>query len=108
MSARWFVAPVHTKILKLKNNYLKNISDGNKILYKKQRSYCWFLLRKSKTKYYENLDEEKVSDNKLFWKVIKPSLPDKSYVKEQINGRKRGNFKEGFREQILKILTMEI
>ena len=55
------------------------------MLYKKQRNYCVSLLRKGKTNYYANLDEEKVSDNKLFWKVIKPSLSDKSCAKEQIN-----------------------
>ena len=55
------------------------------MLYKKQRNYCVSLLRKSKTNYYANLDEKKVSDNKLFWKVIKPSFSYKSCVKEQIN-----------------------
>ena len=55
------------------------------MLYKKQRNYCVYLLKKSKTSYYANLDEKKVSDNKLFWKVIKPSLSDESSVKEQIN-----------------------
>ena len=55
------------------------------MLYKKQRNYCVSLLRKSKTNYYANLDAKKVSDNKLFWKVIKPSLSDKSCAKEQIN-----------------------
>ena len=43
------------------------------------------LLSKSKTNYYANLDEKKVPDKKLFWKVIKPSLSDKSCVKKQIN-----------------------
>ena len=63
----------------------KNKTDANRISYKKQRNYSVSLLRKSKTNYYANLDEKKVSDNKLFWKVIKPSLLDKSSVKEQIN-----------------------
>ena len=40
------------------------------------------LLRKSKSNYYANLDEKEVSDDKLFWRVIKPSLLDKSRVKE--------------------------
>ena len=31
-----------------------------------------------------------MSDNKLFWKVIKPSLLDKSCVKEQINLVEKG------------------
>ena len=54
------------------------------MIYKKQRNYCVSLLRKSKANYYANVDEKKVSDNKLFWKVKKPSLLDKSCVKEQI------------------------
>ena len=70
---------------KLRNNYLKNKSDANRMLYKKQRNYCVSLLRKSKTCYCAKLDEKKVSDNKLFWKVIKLSLSDKLCVKEQIH-----------------------
>ena len=31
-----------------------------------------------------------MSDNKLFWKVIKPSLLDKSCAKEQINLVEKG------------------
>ena len=73
------------KRLKLRNNYLKNKADANRMLFKKQRNYCVSLLRKSKTNYYANLEEKKVSDNKLFWKVIK-------------FGRKRGNFKNRYRD----------
>ena len=32
----------------------------------------------------------KVSDNKLYWKVIKPSLSNKSCVKDQINLVEKG------------------
>ena len=60
------------------------------MLYKKQRNYYVSVLIKSKTNYYANLDEKKVSDNKLFWKVIKPSFSDKSRVKEQINLVEKG------------------
>ena len=70
---------------KLRKNYLKNKTDANKMLYKKQKIYCVSILRKSKTNYYANLDEKKISDNKRFWKVIKPSLLDKLCAKEQIN-----------------------
>ena len=59
------------KRLKLRNNYLKNKTNVNRIPYKKQRNYCVSLLRKSKNNYYGDLDEKKVSDNKPFWKVIK-------------------------------------
>ena len=78
------------KSSRLRNNYLKNKTDSKRMLYKTQRNYCVSLLRKSKTNYYANLDAKKVSDNKLFWKVIKPSLSDKSCAKEQINLVEKG------------------
>ena len=39
-------------------------------LYTKQRNYCVSLLRKTKKASYENLDERKVSDNKLWKKSL--------------------------------------
>ena len=51
---------------RLRNKYLKNNNEENRKLHTKQRNYCVFLLRKTKTTCYENLDERKSSDNKLF------------------------------------------
>ena len=42
------------------------------------------LLRKSKKVYYSNLDEKKVTDNKTFWKTIKPFLSDKIVSREKV------------------------
>ena len=75
---------------KLRNNFLQNKTDANRMLYKNHRNYCVSLLRKSKTNYCPNLDEKKVSNSKLFRKVIKSSLSDKSCVKEQINLVEKG------------------
>ena len=55
---------------KLRNNYLKNKTDANSMLYKKQRNYCVSLSRKNKNNYSANLDEKNLSDNKLSWKVM--------------------------------------
>ena len=62
---------------KLHNKYLKNNNKENRKLYTKQRHYRVSLLRKTKKAYYENLDQRKVSDNRLLWKTIKPSLSKK-------------------------------
>ena len=40
---------------RLCNNFLRNRTEDNKILYNRQRNYCASLLRKSKRGYYENL-----------------------------------------------------
>ena len=42
------------------------------------------MLRKIKKIYYENLDERKFSDNKLFWKTVKLSLSEKFNASERI------------------------
>ena len=53
---------------RLSNNFLKNRTEENEILYNRQRNYCASLLRKSKRRYYENLNIKNVTDSKLFWK----------------------------------------
>ena len=59
------------------NKYLRNKTDKNKRKYTKQRNYCVSLLRKSKREYYSNLDVKNITDNKTFWKTVKPFLSDK-------------------------------
>ena len=43
------------------------------------------LLKKAQKKYYQNLDEKNVIDNKKLWKTLKPLLSDKSVSREKIN-----------------------
>ena len=62
---------------KLKNNFNNKRTETAKIAFKKQRNHCTSLFRKAKREYYRNLNPSKVSDNKLFWKMIKPAFSDK-------------------------------
>ena len=65
---------------RLRKIFLKDRYEENKTKYSKQRSYCVSLLRKSKSECFGNLNEKKkkkISDNKTFWKTIKPFLSDK-------------------------------
>ena len=90
---------------RLRNIFLKNRSEENKINYNKQRNLCVTLLRKSKKQYYQNLSVENVCDNKKFWKVVKPLLSNKIMSSEKIalvEGTK--NFKNG--KETAKVLTM--
>ena len=64
----------HTK---LKNIYHKNPSDRNLLKFRKQRNYCVKLLIKTKKDYYENLNINFITDNRKFWKYIKPPFSDK-------------------------------
>ena len=60
-----------------RNKYLGNKTDENKRKYTRQRNYCVSLLRKTKREYYSNLDVKNITDNKTFWKIVKPFLLDK-------------------------------
>ena len=57
---------------RLRNIYPKNRSDNNKREYNKQRNYYVSLLLKTKTNYYANLNEKDLTDNKQFWRTVKP------------------------------------
>ena len=68
---------------RLRNNFLRNRPDENKSKYSRQRNYCVSLLRKTR-KNYSNLNEKKITDNKTFWKTIKPFLSNKTPSDEKI------------------------
>ena len=56
---------------RLRNKYLKNKMEENRLLYTEQRNKCVSLLRKTKINYYENLDEKGITYNKIFWETAK-------------------------------------
>ena len=84
--------PFMTKVLrkaimlrsKMRNRLNKVRSVTNSDAYKKQRNLCTSLLRNSKKKYYGNLNPKIVTDNKKFWKNIKPLFSDKSIISKSV------------------------
>ena len=69
---------------KLRNKYLKDPSAANKFFYSKQRNWCVSLLRKEKKKYFANLNEKDITDNKKVWQTIKAFLSEKTKSSEKI------------------------
>ena len=65
------------KSSKLNNNFNKNRNHENWCKYKTQRNYCVNLLRKSKKQYFSNINVSDVTDNKSFWKSVKPYFSNK-------------------------------
>lgn len=57
-----------------RNNFLKNRTDTNRRLYRKQINYC-FAFKKNQKRYYGNLNERCVTNDKLFWKIVENTLP---------------------------------
>ena len=68
---------------KLRNNFLQNRSEEKRISYTKQRSFYVSLLKKTKKRYHENLNQKFMLDDKLFWKTVKPLLSDKVTGKDK-------------------------
>ena len=68
----------------LKNRYNKNHNYENWYLYKKQRNFCVSLLRKTKRNYFKNVKIQDITDNKKFWKTIRPYFSDKGYNQTKI------------------------
>ena len=74
---------------KLKNIYNKKRADVNWTNYKRQRNFCVTLLRSTKKEYFQNLNVKDLSDNKKFWKAIKPYFSNKGLIQIKCYLRKR-------------------
>ena len=67
------------KKTELQNRYFKIRATENLKLFKRQRNFCSRLYKRERKKYFNNLDLNKTTDNRLFWKTVKPLLPDKGF-----------------------------
>ena len=85
-------APFITKTLRkevmkrsrLRNKSLNTKRENDRKAYNKQRNYVVSLLRKEKKDFYGNLDISKVTDNRVFWKIVKPKISDKVKIRSKI------------------------
>ena len=72
------------KRTRLKNKFIKYRCERNKRAYNAQRNLCVSLVRKAKKEYFDNLDLRNVTDNKKFWKTVKPFFTDKGMNHDKI------------------------
>ena len=63
---------------RLRNKFLNTKSDLDAKACNKQRNYVVSLLRKEKKEFYDNLNTSVLTENKTFWKTVKPFLTEKS------------------------------
>ena len=66
------------KSSRLRNKFLNTKSDLDRKAYNRQRNYVVSLLRKEKKEFYGNLNTSVLTENKTFWKTVKPFLTKKS------------------------------
>ena len=69
---------------RLKNKYNKNKTAENWDAFRRQRNLCVKMTRKAKRNFYNQIDISAVTDNKRFWKTVKPFISDKSSSKSRI------------------------
>ena len=69
--------------MRLLNKLRKFKCPENQLTYIRQRNYRVKLLKRSKKNFYNNINMKKVTDNKHFWKTIKPNFTDK-ILKDEI------------------------
>ena len=69
---------------RLQNKFIKNPNQNNSDNYKKYRNYCTGLFRKEKRSYYSNIDIKNITDNRKFWKTIKPLFSEKHFSNNKI------------------------
>lgn len=69
---------------RLRNKSISSPSAENIKQYKLQRNLCVKLSRKAKFTYYSNLNTKKITDNKCFWRTVKPFVSDDSSNQKKI------------------------
>ena len=80
---------------RIRNRYLRNPSvticevpnldsARYKNEYKKYRNVCVGLFRKEKRRFYENIDTNKITENRIFWKTAKPLFSEKHILDQKI------------------------
>ena len=69
---------------RFRNKFLHSKSDIDRKAYNKQRNICVTLIRQEKKNFYSNLNMRDVTDNKTFWKKVRPLFTDKIQTKSKI------------------------
>ena len=88
---------------RLRNKFLNTKSDIDRKAYNTQRNLCLSLIRQAKKQFFSNLNTNDITDNKTFWKTVKPFLTDKVKTKSKITlieKRCKENSTEHFEEVI--------
>ena len=69
--------------IRLLNNFIKEDSFINEIVYKRWRNFCAMLIKNTKRNFINNRNVNKITDNKSFWKSVKPSFTEKALKDEK-------------------------
>ena len=68
---------------RLTNNFLNTKNDIDRKAYNEQRN-LWVILIMSDKNFFSNINTSDITDNKIFWKTVKPYFTDKIKTKSKI------------------------
>ena len=86
---------------RLRNKFLNTKSDIDRKAYNKQRNLCVSLIRREKKNFFNNISTRDITDNKTFWKTVKPLFTDKIQTKSKIELIEKKFVSELRQEQIV-------
>ena len=92
---------------RLKNKFLNAKNDIDRKAYNKQCNLCISLIRSEKKNFFSNINTSDATDNKIFWKTVKPFFTDKIKTKSKITLIGKKNVSQESQEEIVskKIIT---
>ena len=61
-----------------------HLSHEYRVAFKRQKNYCNRLYKRERERYYTNLNMKNITDNKKFWKTIKPFFTDKGGSRNKV------------------------
>ena len=89
---------------RLRNKFLNSKSDTDRKAYNAQRNLCVSLIRQAKENFFSKLNTSDVTDNKSFWRRVKPFLTEKVKAKSKITLIEK-RFKEHSTECFKEIIS---
>ena len=69
---------------RLRNKFLNTKSDIDRKAFNKQSNLCVSLIRREKKNFFNNINIHHITDNKTFWKTVKPLFTYKIQRKSKI------------------------
>ena len=72
----------------LQNKFFKFGTVEHHTAFKRQKNYCNRLYKREKRQYYYNLNLNNITDNKKFWKTMKPLFGDKGGTRDKAKEKK--------------------
>ena len=68
----------------LRNKFLNTKGEIDRKAYNKQRNLCVNLIKSEKKNFLSNINTSDITDDKTFWKTVKPFFTDKIKTKSKI------------------------